>query len=185
MPSNPPHHRSGAALYYIVSGNGRQHHRRRDQDKGSRFSVLRAVRPRASVGKPRRRAFDLPGFQHQSGRCRRRPSRRACESKIAEEVGSNQPMKWSCQLPPTCTLTCVQSSRRFSGIRHHHFIVSVTEPGYIAGEAGRTLRRWRARNEGKCSRLEARTVGPTTSPTGTGTAKALGWWDDPPTKSRS
>src|SRR5260370_16437748 len=54
---------------------------------GPRFLDLRAVRPRASMGKPRRRAFNLPGFQHQSGRRGGRPSRRACESTIAEESG--------------------------------------------------------------------------------------------------
>jgi hypothetical protein len=74
---------SGALLHRL--GNGRQHGRRHDEGKGSRFLDLRAVRPRASMGKPWRRAFNLPGFQHQSGRRGGRPSRRACESTIAED----------------------------------------------------------------------------------------------------
>ena len=69
MPSNPPHHRSGAALYYIVSGMGANTVDGTTKTRGPDSLIYEPFGPRASVGKPRRRTFDLLGFQHQSERC--------------------------------------------------------------------------------------------------------------------
>jgi quercetin dioxygenase-like cupin family protein len=64
MPSNQPHHRSGAALYFIISGTGR---------------------PGAPMGKPRQRAVDIPGLQHQPGGCGGGASGRTNKKSIAND----------------------------------------------------------------------------------------------------
>jgi quercetin dioxygenase-like cupin family protein len=85
MPSNPPHHRSGAALYYIVSGTGANTVDGTTKTRGPDSLIYEPFGLVHQWGNPRQRTFDLLDFQHQSGRCGGRPSRRACESTIVED----------------------------------------------------------------------------------------------------
>jgi quercetin dioxygenase-like cupin family protein len=83
MPSNPPHHRSGAALYYIISGTGVNTVDGKTEARGSGSLIYETVRSCAPMGKSRKRAVDILGVQHQSGRCGSRASGRTSRKTIA------------------------------------------------------------------------------------------------------
>ncbi len=82
MPSNPPHHRSGGAALLRRIRDRSQHGRGQDRSEAAGNVHLRAVQPGASMGKSRQCAVDVPGVQHQSGRCCSGRFRRSSEKSV-------------------------------------------------------------------------------------------------------